>query len=756
LPSRDARTTIPVRMHCSWPCRFLLLAAVLSSGLLASEGAKQQVALVIYSDSRIQPGMMIIDQAIREPLAKLPAERLAYFTEFLDTVHLPGKDYEDGFAAYLGEKYRQRRIDVILCVRDAAFAFALQHRDVIAPGAPLLYMGVAAQRLAGLHLSDDVAGLPMEIDVAPVVALARRLHPGTRFAVAGGCTPFDRQWLDAFRAEFAGHEAEVTWLVDRSLEEVVAAAAALPSDTVLLIGYFGSDALGRTFVPLHAGEQIFATASVPSYVCYSNVVGTGATGGSVFDLEDAGRRAGAALLRVLDGERPADLGLQPLRPVLPMLDARQLRRWGIAEGALPPGARVINRETSFWQAYWHWILGAVLVIACQAALIAALLTGRRRLQRAQAGLLESEQRMSLATSAASVGLWVLDLRSGGFWANATCRRLIGLGADDSGGLARLMAPIHPDDRPRSEAIAGQALQAGADFDDEFRILLPDGTVRWIHARGRVELAGDGKPLRMLGVVLDISEHKRMEQDIERHRLDLAHLARVSSLGELSGSLAHELNQPLTAILGNAQAALRHLDRPEPDMAEVHEILSDIVRLDKGAGEVIQRMRAMLRKEDSVMRPLDLRTVVEDVLLMLRSHLVAANVACVSELGALPARISGDPVQLQQVLINLVVNACDAMCAAGVPERRLCIRIVVEDGIRCDVIDHGPGIPPEQRERIFETFVSLKPSGLGMGLSICRTIVHQHGGSLVVADAPGEGACLRLRLPQARPSGAAER
>jgi two-component system, LuxR family, sensor kinase FixL len=218
------------------------------------------------------------------------------------------------------------------------------------------------------------------------------------------------------------------------------------------------------------------------------------------------------------------------------------------------------------------------------------------------------------------------------------------------------------------------------------------------------------------------------------------------LGELSGSLAHELNQPLAAILSNAQAAQRFLAQTPPRTEQLAEILVDIVKSDHRARAVIQRLRSMLRKEPAQHQRLDLNDVVEESLRLMRSDLLNRGVLVATDLArALPA-VSGDRNQLQQVLLNLVMNACDAM--AGQPTRRLRIgtRRVAPGRVEFSVADCGAGIPPDELERIFEPFVSTKAQGLGLGLAICRSIVEAHGGRLWAGNNAGGGATLHGELP----------
>ena len=251
-------------------------------------------------------------------------------------------------------------------------------------------------------------------------------------------------------------------------------------------------------------------------------------------------------------------------------------------------------------------------------------------------------------------------------------------------------------------------------------------------------------------VVDITKRRDLERATARQRDELAHLSRVAMLGELSGSLAHELNQPLTAILSNAQAAQRFLAQSPPRLDGLAEILADIVKSDHRAGAVILRIRTLLRKEAAQRNPLDINDVVEETLHLMRSDLLNRHVVVRAELGeGLPA-VSGDRNQLQQVLLNFMMNGCDAMDGRQM-DGRLLVRTLrtAEGNVEVSVADRGTGIPAEEFERIFEPFVTTKSHGMGLGLTICRSIVEAHGGRLWATNNSDGGATLHCELPGKR-------
>jgi C4-dicarboxylate-specific signal transduction histidine kinase len=291
-----------------------------------------------------------------------------------------------------------------------------------------------------------------------------------------------------------------------------------------------------------------------------------------------------------------------------------------------------------------------------------------------------------------------------------------------------------------------SLEGNGAFRAEYRVVLPDGVVRWIGARGKVEFNGSRAPVRMRGVSIDISERKAAELEAAQHRAELTHLTRVTTLSELSGSLAHELNQPLAIILSNAQAAQRLLVQAPPDVAEVREILTDIVAEDRRAGEVIRRLRALLKRGETVLLPLSLNDVITEVLQLTNAELIERGVTVVRDLAPDLPMIAGDRVQFQQVVLNLILNGADAMSANASGAR--CLHVTTarhNNAVRASVRDEGCGLPADV-ERLFEPFFTTKAQGLGLGLAICRSIMDAQQGRLWAEPHPERGAIFYLEVP----------
>ncbi|WP_228893974.1 sensor histidine kinase [Pseudoduganella aquatica] len=379
----------------------------------------------------------------------------------------------------------------------------------------------------------------------------------------------------------------------------------------------------------------------------------------------------------------------------------------------------------------------------------ALQQAAASVRTAQAERRESEQQLALAAEAARLGIWVRDLVQGKVWVSSSWRELFGFLPSEQISVAALLQRVHTDDCAAVRRVLALA-DTGERYEIEYRVALPQGGLRWVASRGSCETGGDGKPRLVRGVALDITQRKLAELAMQQKQREVTHLARVATLGELSGALAHELNQPLTAILSNAQAAQRFLRQATPDLDEVGDILADIVAEDQRAGEIIRRLRRLFDKRETPLQPAAVNPLVIEVLRLLRNDLLSHGVALSTVLGAEDAHVLADSVQLQQVLINLLMNAVDAMAMTDAGARAIGVRTGLDDEgwLRISIADCGSGIPNDALDQVFAPFYTTKDSGMGLGLSICRSIVAAHGGQLWAENNPDGGASFHVRLPLA--------
>jgi PAS domain S-box-containing protein len=313
--------------------------------------------------------------------------------------------------------------------------------------------------------------------------------------------------------------------------------------------------------------------------------------------------------------------------------------------------------------------------------------------------------------------------------------------------------MHPDDREKVHEAGRRARLQRTDYHLEYRVILPDGTIKYIENASHPKFDASGEVVEVVSTIVDATERRRAQEEQQKLRQlesDLAHVNRLSMIGELAASLAHEITQPIAAARNNARAALNFLSRQTPDLAEVSEALGCVVSDADRAGKIIDRIRDHIKNTPPRKDRLDLSEAVDEVIGLARSVIVRNGVSIQRRLPGGLLAVRGDRVQLQQVVLNLILNAVEAMSAVDEGARELTLS--VEQSGTSDVLvavrDSGPGIDPERRERVFDAFYTTKPSGLGMGLSICRSIIVAHGGRLWAgANDPG-GAVFQFILPSA--------
>jgi PAS domain S-box-containing protein len=382
----------------------------------------------------------------------------------------------------------------------------------------------------------------------------------------------------------------------------------------------------------------------------------------------------------------------------------------------------------------------------------ALEAESRERRHAEESLRRSEGYLAEAQRLSHTGSWASIPAMGEIrYMSEECYRVLGF--DPQGGQPRYEAfseRLHPDDQAKVRKAVETAGREKANFELDYRIVHPGGEIRDIHVVGHPVLSQSGDLVEFVGTVIDITERKRAEEERERLRqaqADLAHVNRVTTMGELTASVAHEVNQPIAAAVTNAKTCLRWLTRDEPNLEEARAAAMRIVNDGTRAAEIIKRIRLLFKKDTSERELVDINEVIQEMFVLLRGEAMRSFIVVRTELEADSPLVMADRVQLQQVLMNLMLNGIDAMKEAkGARELAIKSQRAENDHVLVQVSDTGSGLPPQQADQLFNAFFTTKPHGTGMGLSISRSIVESHGGRLWAANNSPRGASFSFTLP----------
>ena len=410
--------------------------------------------------------------------------------------------------------------------------------------------------------------------------------------------------------------------------------------------------------------------------------------------------------------------------------------WAVAHGHGPFSGGSPERSAFAIQVF-------LIVLSMTLLLLAAVIEERSETEET---LREREERISLAAETANLALWTIDDERRESWMSDKGRELFGFATNERLSREVFLSRVHPEDRQRVEDAIERARAEHRTFEIEYRLSRPDGETRWLIARGRYLRSDRDRVGELIGVALDVTGQVRADLELDMQREEMTRLSRVAMMGELTASLAHELNQPLAAIASNAAAAKRFLASGLFDPKMFEEILTDVFADARRAGEVIHGIHHLVRKREGTRCALNLNDLIREVLRLLHSDLLGRGATVETKLALNLSTVQADPIHLQQVLLNLIMNSLEAMHEMPTNERRLLIATETLGGfVQVTLRDHGVGLPREDPDKIFTHFFSTKPDGMGMGLTIVRSILEAHGGELGAQNLE-DGAQFFFRLP----------
>ena len=725
---------------------FRLLFWLWICGLFTSNSqAESKRVLLIHSFGRDFAPLAAVVEGFRSELSRSNSHSVEFLEVSLGHAYLDGELGEKPLVTYLESAYAGAPPSLLVAFGAPALNFISRNRQALFPHVPVLVAGAEKRRVEKLLDQPWLASVHTEWEIPTIVEDIRGLLPDLRHLyVISGSAPVDRFWNDQAKRKWPAVLPGVTihWMSEKPLAEIENELANAPKGSAIFYGVMTRDAAGILQEYEDALKRLHQVVSAPVFGYSKEQLGKGIVGGSLISMRECGLQGARVAQRILDGESPADIESITIKPGKAVYDWRELKRWDIPHSQLPGNHLLAYQPPTLWESHRSLVLVTATALLALAGGVVLLASARRRV-RASEVLLRS------TTEAAHVGWWEAGMMGHEIvYVSPVWRAMFGFSEDEVITTEKTLERIHPNDlyAVRSKMEDTMMRDHDKDFEMEYRVKHDDGSVHWLTTRGRAELINGGRRKRMRGVTMDITERKRAEEELNLRRDELAHLGRVAALGELSGALAHELNQPLGSIMSNAQTAQRLLAKDSSDLSMLRDILNDIVAEDQRAADIIQRLRALLERGETEFRPFDVHDGIEKALSLMQVSLKVGGVTVNRKFAETLPSIMADSVQIQQVVINLLSNAIDAIASVPVIDRHVTIHTsVVENGVAVEVEDHGCGfaLTPEE---CFQPFNTTKRDGLGMGLAVCRSIIEAHKGKISALPPPAGGAIVRFTIP----------
>jgi PAS domain S-box-containing protein len=736
--------------------RVLICLAVLMIGRQSADAQQApRRVLLLYPYDSVSPATLAAGTAIRKRLNEESSSKVDIHSSFLDMARFSSEADQLRSARYLAEKYADNRPEIIMPLSPEAQRFAIKYRGMFAPDVPIVFCCVTPEMAAAADRPSDATGIYGEFDAGKTIALAQRLQPRARnLVIISGGSEMDRQWLASVRDQIRPYEDHLTaeYWIGLPYETLLDRASHLPAETIVLFMTVYGDGTSRSFVPADVLSALTRVASAPIYGPSDNYLGRGIVGGYTDSYELMGSSAANLALEILAGRDPATIAPKPSENRSYKVDARQLSRWKIAETTLPTGTAVYFRQPTILEEHRYVVLATVFVIFSQATMIATLLIQMFARRRAETSLKESEERWRSVFEMSTVGVALAD-RNFRFQAtNAAFQAMIGRTREELQGLSPLDICAEEERGPLKLVYeqVRKGTHQSCESVQEYR--RADGAPVWVQAYVSRIQSDKSKPPLFLATTIDVTDRRLAEAASRDALSDLARVARLTTMGEMTASIAHEINQPLCAIVTDGSAGLRWLANETPDIEEARACLTRIVKDGHRASQVISGIRTMLKKGRDTKELLDINELVGDVLTFARGEIESERIVVRTEFKENLSQVFADRVQLQQVVLNLVMNGIDAM--ATLRDRARVLELRSEQAgpsrVTLTVEDAGTGIDQNVIGRIFEAFFTTKKNGTGMGLSICRSIVAAHGGRLFVSPGDLHGSVFHLELPIYQP------
>ncbi len=554
--------------------------------LSAHAQSRQWRILLLYPDINV-PAAASVSEGVKRKLATAPALKIQTFNEFLGLTRFPGDEHKQRTLRYLSEKYATTKLDVVVAQGRDALRAALENRESLAPGVPVVFCCVSPPTLSAIQLPADVTGVTSEFSITKTLNLARHLQPEARnLIVIAGATPFDQRWVEIASSQLDGNwEHDKQYLVGLNRETLLHQVARLPRDSIVIMLTMFKDGRGDDFVPAEIAEEVAMASSAPIYAPYASWLGRGFVGGHSDTFEDIGTQAADIVLRIMAGEDVRQIPIRSSTTQALRVDARQLDRWKLSERNLPSNTVIEFRKPGLLEEHPNVVLGAIIVLIAGVGVIGLQLAQIGRRKKVEAQLKESEDRLTLTAAATNTGLWRYHFPTRHLWATDQARVMFGLDAVSSLQPTAFLRSVHPDDRPIAAAAIKMAAQKEPQVKTvEFRVEQPGGLTRWILTSSRTQFDDECKPYCTSGVFRDVTERKQAE-----HRAEQL-VERVASIQEEERRhIAQELHDSTTQHLVAATLLMMVVQKHSEADPKMHQLCSDIKScLDEATKEIRTR------------------------------------------------------------------------------------------------------------------------------------------------------------------------
>jgi PAS domain S-box-containing protein len=529
-------------------------------------------------------------------------------------------------------------------------------------------------------------------------------------------------------------------------------ASHLSRETIIVFVTDYDNSTGEPLVPAQVVEALAQAASAPVYGPSDTYLGLGVVGGYMDSFELMGVNAADVALEVLAGRNPGSIAPRLSANRRYQVDARQLLRWGLSEKNLPADTVLSFKQPTLWEEHRNLVVATGFVILLQAIMISALSIQMFARKRAETSLKESEERWRSVFEMSTVGVALADHNFRFQATNAAFKTMFGRTDEELRGRTPL--DLVADEDREALTLLYKRVREGKQqsYETVRQYRRKDGTPIWLHVYVSRIRGSEAKPSLFLATTIDITERKRAEATSRDALSELARVARLTTMGEMTASIAHEINQPLGSIVNDGSAGIRWLANASPDLDAARACFRRIVNDGHRASQVISGIRAMLKKTVSTKEMLDINELAREVLMFARGEIENQKIEVETELKEHLAEVLVDRIQLQQVVLNLVMNGIDTL--AAVRDRARVLKLRSEQtgltSVTLTVEDTGAGVDSSIIGRIFEAFFTTKQHGMGLGLSICRSIVVAHGGQLSVSPGHPHGSAFHIELPTCQP------